>query len=403
MSIFKKKSGYYSVLTDHYVSGFLPTYGQSLENFVTGDYPMNRTDVVEAVCDKSKSHLDRVIATCDRHSTGAECDHTVDADTEHSIASHEAAIANNENQILRIKTARTMRMKSLLRKITPLQEKAAKLESEIDSLEGLHNQFQLHIGRFSFPIGLPITILAMLADAAVNYSVLQNVLLTNAALLVITVICLSIMSDGCMWGLAMFINHRGEKFTSKYLFWAVCIGLFSMFLLSVITSVMIRWGSMAETYGTINAAGDFVGKDSYSLAEYGVTLLMAFITTATGILSLAFSLDENAFRISIRERKKKELAQCLAKLDLMLNELVLLENAPDPREWDERKRAAAEHQIEAVRLGLKLYCREQMAIRMDDADFTERMAESGQALLQKMASHGDITKIPSAGTWNKVS
>lgn len=398
----KKKVGDYNVLTDNYVPASLPTCGQGLENFVTADYPMNKPEIVEAGYHDAEAYLDGVISTCDHHSNGTECDHYIDAETERCIAVHEAAIANNENQIVRIHSAREMRKATLERKISPLKEKIAKLQSEIEPLEGLRSQFTLHVGRFAISVGLPITIISMIVDAAVNYSFLQTVLLSNATLLMITVICMSVMSDGSMWALGTFLSHRGEKFTSKPLFWTICVSLASMFILSVVASVMVRWGSMDTTYGTINAAGEFVGKESYSLAEYGVTLITAFVTTATGLLSFAFSLDKNAFPVSIRERKEKELAKCLAELDPLLNERALLENSPDPREWDERKRAAAEHQIEANRLGLKLHCRKQMTVRVNDPDFTERMAESGDALLRE-ASPADISKMPTAITLNKVS
>lgn len=403
MSIFNKKNtGNYNVLTDNYVPASLPTYGQGLENFVTTDYPMNKPEAVEANYHDVETHLNGVISTCDHHSAGTECDHYIDARTEHSIAVHEAAIANNENQITRIRSAREMRKATLERKISPLEAKAAKLKSEIEPLEDLRSQFQVHIGHFAISVGLPITIISMIVDAAVNYSFLQTVLLSNATLLIITVICMSVMSDGSMWALGTFLSHRGEKFTSKPLFWAICVGLASMFLLSVVASAMVRWGSMDTTYGTINAAGEFVGKESYTLAEYGVTLITAFVTTTTGLLSFAFSLDENAFPVSIRERKKKELAKCLAELDPLLNERALLENAPDPQEWDERKRVAAEHQIEANRLGLKLHCRKQMTIRVNDPDFTERIAETGASLMEK-ASSIKISAMPTTVTFNKAS
>ena len=210
------------------------------------------------------------------------------------------------------------------------------------------------------------------------------------------------MSDASMWVLGIFLSRRTEKFTSKPLFWIVCIFLTGMFILSVVVSVMVRFGSMDTTYGTINAAGEFIGKASYSLAEYGVTLITAFVTTATGLLSFAFSLDKNAFLVSVRERKKKELAACIAELDPLLNERALLENAPDPQEWDERKRAAAVHQIEANRRGLKLHCRKQMTIRVNDPDFTERMAEAGTALL-KDNSLAPVSKITTTTTLNRVS
>lgn len=403
MNVFnKKKSTDYSILTDNYVPASLPTCGLALENFVTAAYPMNKSEIVEAAYHDAEAHLNEVISTCDRHSAGSECDHYIDAQAEHCIALHEAAIANNENQIVRIRSAREMRKAALERKISPLKEKIEKLQKEIEPLESLQSQFQFHIGRLAVPIGIPITIAAMLVDAAVNYGFLESVLLSNKNLLMITVICMSVMSDASMWALGTYLSRRGEKFTSKPLFWSICVGLASMFLLSVVASVMVRWGSMDATYGTINAAGEFVGKESYSLAEYGVTLITAFLTTATGLLSFAFSLDENAFRVSIREHKKREQAKCLAELEPFLNELALLENAPDPKEWDMRKRAAAEHQIEANRIGLKLHCRKQMTVRVNDPDFTERMAESGEKLL-KGVSPADIPAMPTAIALNKVS
>lgn len=394
MSIFsKKKAANYNVLTDNYVPASLPTYGYGFENFVTADYPMNKVEVIEAGYHDVENYVNEVIDTCDRHSAGTECDQYTDVKREHSYAEHEAAIANNENQIARIHSARKMRKAALERKISPLEEKVAELKAEIEPLEDLRPQFQVRIGRFATSVGLPITIVAMIVDAAVNYSFLQTVLLSNATLLMITVICMSVMSDGSMWALGTFLSHRGEKFTSKPLFWISCVGLASMFILSVVASVMIRWGSMDATYGTINAAGEFVGKDSYSLAEYGVTLITAFVTSATGLLSFAFSLDENAFLVSIRERKKKELARCRVELEPLLNERILLENAPDPREWDERKRAAAVHQIEASHRGQKINCRKQMIVHVHDADFTERMAESGEALLGETSS-AEVSVMP---------
>lgn len=410
MSIFnKKKSGDCSVLTDDYVPASLPTYGLGLENFVTADYPMNKSEIVEAGYHEAETHLDGVISTCDHHSDGSECDHYIDAETEHCLALHDAAVVNNENQIVRIRAAREMRKATLERKISPLKERIAKLQQEIEPLESLRSQFQFHIGRFTFSIGLPITIAAMVVDAAVNYSFLQTVLLSNARLLMITVICMSVMSDATMWALGTFLSHRDEKFTSKPLFWTICGGLASMFILSVVASIMIRYGSMDATYGTINAAGEFVGKESYSLAEHGVTLSTAFLTTATGLLSFAFSLDENAFLVSIREYKKREQARCLAEVEPLMNELFLLENAPDPKEWDEGKRAAAEHQIEANRLGLKVHCRRQMTVLVNDPDFTERMKESGEALLKgvspvdKKLFPADSSTVPDTIALNKVS
>ena len=193
MTIFnRKKAGQYNILIDKYVPASLPSYGQGLENFVTADYPMNQPEAIDAAYHNAETHLNNVIATCDHHSAGSECDHYIDAETEYAYATHEARIANNENQIARIYSARKMRKDALDRKIEPLEEKTTLLKSEIEPLEGLRSQFQLHFGNFTISIGLLITIAAMIVDAAVNYSFLQTILLSNATLLMITVsVCLS--------------------------------------------------------------------------------------------------------------------------------------------------------------------------------------------------------------------
>lgn len=387
----KQKTGSGSVLSDRYVPAVLPSYGQGLENFVPSDYPMNQPETVAGCYRDAQAQLDGVIDTCDRHSTGSECDAYIDAQAAHAYAQHDAACAHNDNQIERIRSARKMRGESLERKIAPLQAQKERLEAEIEPLEGLNPQFQIRIGKFACSAGVPITIAAMIVDALVNHSFLESILLTNAGLLAITVACLSVMSDGSMWALGTFLSKRHEKFTSKPLFWTVCIGLASMFVLSVVASVMVRYGSMDATFGTVNAAGEFVGKESYSLAEYGVTLVTAFVTTATGLLSFAFSLDENAALVALRERKRKELAGVNALLDVYLCELSAIQNAPDPEIWDARKRTAAEKEIEATRKGLKLHCRKQMALKLGDADFTDKMADSGEQLLAGPAAERVLT------------
>ena len=405
MNIFKKKkaSGNYQVLQDNYAPANLPTEGMGLENYVTSGYPMNDPAVIAGYYANAEAHLKGVLETCDHHSAGTECDHYIDAQVEHAYALHEAEVANHENQLTRILSAQEMRKTALQRRIEPLEEKADILKADIEPLEGLEPQFPIHIGRKVLSIGGPVTIAAMLVDALVNYSFLSGILLTNGALLIITVLCMSVASDGCMWGLAEMLNRKDEKFTTKPLFWTICGFLGGLFLLSVVASVMIRFGSMDVTYGTINADGEFVGKASYSLAEYGITLISAFVTTATGVLSFAFSLDKNAFKISIRDRKKGELAGCVAELAPLENELALLENAPDVREWDDEKRAAAEHQIEALRVGLKLHCRKLLTEQVNDADFTEEMAESGKAVLPKEATESADDITPAAVHLDKVS
>lgn len=398
MRLFKKKpqSTRSSVLADEYVPAALPSYGQGLETFVAGEYSLNRPETAQAAYQSLDAQLDQAIATCDEHASGAEFDHYVDAQIEVCSAVLECETADHESQIARLRAARKMRAEALEREIDTLRQRSDKLEEEIAPLEGLRARFRLRIGRFSLSLGLLVTMLAMLVDAAVNYSFLESILLGNAALLIITVACMSLMSDASMCVLGTFLSCRKEPFTSRGLFRAVCWGLLAMFLLSVIASVMVRFGSMDATYGTVDASGAFVGKESYSLAEYGVSLVTAFITTATGILSFALSLDENADKVTLRERLRKELRQCLDEQELLRRELALLENAPDPQLRDERKRAAAAHHREALRTGLKLHVRKVMTLLVKDPTFTEEMGASGRALTDENLplELADYTPVP---------
>ena len=386
MSLFKKKKkpegNLTGVVTDRYVPVTLPTCGMRLENFVASDYSMNDPAVIEAGYHDMEARMDGVAATCDLHSAGSECDAYADAQLRHSAAVLDAEAAEHKDQLTRIRSAREMRKASLKRTSPRLQREADRLDAAIAPLEGLYPQFQIHIGRRDISVSLPITIVAMIVDSFVNYGFLQTIILSNDILLKLTVITMAIMSDGSMWALGTLLSRRNERFAPKPIYYAECVCLFLCFLLSVVASVMIRFGSMPATFGTVNAAGEYVGKASYSLAEYGVTLVTAFVTTATGILSFAFSLDVNAFAVTLRERWKKDRDLCLAGLEAQLAELALLDGAPDPGIRDEARRKAALRQIEATRVGLKLHCRLMMLLRMEDADFTEKMARSAEELLR---------------------
>lgn len=399
MSLFnwKKRKGHYNMLTDNYVPASLPSYGMGLETFVVTEYRMNKPEEIAKLYEEGKDRLGEIAALCDHHSAGSECDAYIENATAHNRALHASEVAEHENQITRIQTAFQMRKEDLKARIQPLEQQIEKLTAEIQPLEGLRAQFQIHVGRHSFSVAFPITVIAMVVDAFVNMGYLQSILLSNAFMLAVTVLGMSVASDLSMWALGTFLSHKEEKFTSKPVFYLICGSLLAMFLLSVVASVMIRYGSMDSTFGTVNAAGEFVGKESYSLAEYGVTLITAFVTTATGILSFGFSLDSKAYLVSVREQKKKERARAVAALQPLLSELSLLEGAPDPRDRDEHKRAAAERQIEALRTGLKLYLRKLMALQIKDPDFTEKMGESGARLCAEEASRPAAVSLEKAG------
>ena len=394
-----KKTSQYQELIDNYQPAVLPSYGFGLETFTTSDYSLNKTETSEKLFADVKSRLSSVLDTSDKHSAGTEGYTFIQSQLAHLKAVHEGEVANHKNQISRIQAARDMRKQNLELQAQQLQDTIKRLKEEIAPLEGLRTQFHLQIFRRRISIGTIITIAAMIVDALVNYSFLQSVLLGHFLLLGITVVCMSVMSDASMWALGNYISRKKEKFVSKPMFYSICISLSLMFLLSVVASVMIRYGSMNVTYGTVNADGEFVGKTSFSLAEYGVSTITAFVTSATGLLSFAFSLDENSMSVAIREEKKQELARIEFELAPVLNELALLMEAEDPAIRDEGRRLAAEHQLEALTNSLLKHYSMLVIEHVKDNDFTEKVCEclSENANNDEMNSEQsttEVTKLP---------
>lgn len=377
MSVFhKKKPSQYQELQDNFRPAVLPTAGLSLESFATSDYSLNKPEVIHLHYSAVEANTNPVLETTDKHSTGKEGYPFLRKQLDHLKSVHEAEVANHRNQISRIRASREMRIEELENKASILQAAIARLTSEISPLLGLRSQFRLRIGSCTVSIGALVTVAAMVVDALVNYNFLQSFLFSNFLLLWITVACMSVMSDGAMWALGTYLSRRKENFTSKPLFLAICSSLALMFLLSVVASVMIRFGSMDSAYGTINAAGEFVGKSSYSLAEYGVSLVTAFVTTATGILSFCFSLDENAVLVAVREEKQQELERTRDELTAILNELALTKRAEDPAVRDETRRLAAEGQFKALFRGLEYHYSMLAIKKVGDPDFTEKVCAS---------------------------
>ena len=124
MGIFgkRKNKGHYNILTGDYVPSFLPSFGMGLHTFVTTDYRMNKPEEIRSFYEETEEKLSEIMATCDRHSAGNECDCYIDSATEHNWALHQAEVAEHEAQIARIRSAIQMRKEDLDRIIGPLQD-----------------------------------------------------------------------------------------------------------------------------------------------------------------------------------------------------------------------------------------------------------------------------------------
>lgn len=383
------------VLTETYIPAPLPKYGAALDTYITGDYLLLSDAYIQERYQACEEALAPLIETSDRFSRGELSDAFIDGQIAHLEARHQEEAAAHELQGAQIKAALAVRKGVIARRLSQLEEQRSRLQQELEPLQEVRAQFELRIGKSHIPLGLLVTMAAMIVDGLLNFSYLQGILLQSAFLLLICVVCLSVMSDGSMYVLGNLLSRRKERFMSKPLFWITTGGLAGMFLLSIAASVMIRFGSMDVTYGTINAAGGFVAKDSYSLAEWGVSLVTAFLTTATGLISLAFSVDENAHLADRRRELEASLAALEEEYEALSAERGAIEQAVDPMERDLVCRKAAEDSLRALRTGLKLHMRMLLAQHQQDATYTDAIGESAEVLLSPASAAAVM--VPDAG------
>ena len=378
----KKKIGDETVLNEVVVPAYLPVHGQGLDTFVPGSYSLLDESYIRDCYEDAEKRLRPIIETTDGYTPGTVCDEQIDGQMEHIDAVFIKEYAKKTVQCNRINASKKTRYDELIRNKLTLEDRNKELKAWIEPLKGLHAQHELTVGPVNIPTGTIVTGAAMIIDGMVNYSYLESILLQSLFLLIICVLCLSVLSDGCMWCLGNLISRREEETMDRSTYRILCAGFLSLFILSVIASLMIRFGSMASTYGTINAEGQFVGKDSYTLAEWGVSLVTAFLTTATGLISFYYSIDKNAHLVGRRRAYEKELASSQKRLEAVLLEVSALENAIDPNIINRAYKKAAEKNKEALHINLQLHARYLLDLHQQDSSYTDAMSESGAKLLK---------------------
>lgn len=389
MNLFKKKlnsqdAAWGSFLEENYVPASLPKHGHpDLADFITSDYSLISKSFLEDAYKSCEDSLSPLVQTADLYTMGYIGDVYINAQIAHLANQHLEEVAMHELQGQNITAARKIRRGELDRLIHQSEERIGSLDKAAEPLRGKHAQFDLRLGKLHIQLGVLITIIAMAADAMLNYSFLEGILLQSIPLLFLTVLCLSIMSDGSMFVLGSLLSRKDEDFMDKWLYRVSVAGLISMFLLSVAAGVMVRVGSMDITYGTLNADGQFVGKEVYSLAEYGITLATSFLTTATGLISLVFSVDKNAQAEERCKGLEAELAAEIARYNEYQAERTALDLAADPMVRDLECRKAAEANLDTLRTGLKLHLRKLLALHQQDAAYTDAMSESAEKLMVK--------------------
>lgn len=385
----KKKACSETVLNEVTVPAFLPVYGLGLNTFVPSLYSLLDMSYLTVLYENVKTYLQALIETTDEYTPASVCDSYIGGQIRHIRSEFMKECAKRNSQCNRIIASRETRRDELTGKKDTKEEKIEELKAMIKPLKDLHAQHEIKIGSLIIPVGTVVTIIAMIIDGLVNYSYIESIILQSFLLLIICVVCLSVMSDGCMWCLGNLVSKKEEDSMSRATYRILFAGFLTMFCLSVVASVMIRFGSMATTYGSLNAAGQFVGKDSYTLAEWGISLVTAFLTTATGLISYYASVDKNAHLVSRRRAYEKELAALEQSLEPIMLELSDLENAEDPRVLDRECREAAEENLRALEAGLKLHARYLLSLHQQNASYTDAASESGTQVLTEQEDRED--------------
>lgn len=390
----KKKETMGFVLEENYVPASLPKYGLNLDRYITGEYCLNSDSFIAGCYTACAEKLEELIQTSDSFTMGETFDAFLDGKIAHVESKHQYDVARHHLQTEHIKSAIAVRKNTLNQRKAILEKEIEKKRKVIEPLQDLNAQYELKLGKWHLQLGVIITLIAVVVDSLLNYSFLEGIILSDGFLLLVTVLGLSVLSDGSMFCLGTILSHRKEKYMSKGLYYTAVVGLSIMFLISAFACVFIKWGSMNVTYGTINAAGEFIGKETYSLAEYAATVATSAITSCTGLISLLFSVDENAHLVKQRRKLESSLRKDVLEYEPIVMELEALEHANDPGIYDKEKRIAAEANLEALKKGLKLYVRKLLALHQKDAAYTDFVSESARDLFKQEKTEDARSTVP---------
>lgn len=381
----KKQESFGLKNMEEYIPAFLPKNVEDghtdLSTFIVGDYSLLDQNFIEEQYHKLEGEANPMIQISDEYTSGELFDPNAAVIWEFTKNKHNEEVAMHELSGKNILKARAVRIQELKERIPKLKDTIAKRQVKIDGLSDKHAKYAVHIGRFMLQLGLPITALAFVADCFVNTGFVQSILYENVKILLILVVCLGLMSDGTMYALGTLVSKKSDA-TSKGLY-RIFLGVFvSLFLVSVVGSIAIRVGSMSLQYGYYNAQGVFVSKDTFTIAEYALAIISSLATAVTGVLSFFFSYDKEYYLekecIKLKADQKQDEKLC----NQLETELSSLEQAVDPMICDRERRKAAEANLDALKVGLKIHCRKLLALHQQDASYMDAMTASAKKLLE---------------------
>ena len=414
MSVFKRKQGNrINEMADHYVPTKLPVPGEELErdspscqteNFISTRYSINEPGEMEAAYGNLKGALEQEltgpITLTDKRSPVDYAKSWVDKLITTLYATLNGEISFHNNQLARIEGTKAARKQTLLAKIEDDEREKGENEEAITAsdrvhkaaMESLDQRLQGHRAMFTlrlFGRDLPLcpllTVGAMVFDAFVNYNAYQYILLSQALMLILTVVGMSFMSDVTMSVLASYVTRREEAFTSKANYYFVCASMLLLFAVSVVASLLVKIGCMPEMFGTINARGQAVPPDHYTLAHWSTTIINGLIPACTGILVYAVGVDKYSRLTSLRKLEVKAMeafrAEKLEKIKALTaqiyafrNEVTLIDAALTPSAFDAMEREAATVKIEAIRLALMVDAVTKQILQVNDPTIAEELS-----------------------------
>ena len=388
MSIFKRKdqpqySG--AELSQDYFHAILPDDVEpghaDRSGYIIMGYSILDPQYLVSVFQRVKNAVLPLLKTTDLHSPGNTAAPHIDTIMPYIRAKHQSETEMHLLSGQKINSARQTRISELERQIPENDREMQALSQEIEPIRHIRARHAITLRGKRIALGWPATALFCVFDTLVNLSFVQSICIGHILLLFATLIGLALMSDGSMALLGTMMS-QGEQENSKKsvrIFKAVLIGAF---VLSVIGTVVMKIGSMSSVYGEI-VAGELVAKESYNLAEWGLTILTSFVTGVTGVFSLILSIDPEAAIEKHRRELEAKLESEKLRTNFMRNELSRLKLTPDPLQRDAQCRVAADNVLNALPEALKLYTCRLQAEQQNDADYTDAMTEYAEELLAR--------------------
>jgi len=390
----KKKKGTGYVVHEEYVPARLPGFSKYTE-YVPAEYkilnPEYKGQFYRAVDEK----LAALTGKMDKHNSGKELHGFIRTQIAHlrEDFNHDAAWA--DYQCERIESLKETQYDKLELEKSRLTGERDNNARKMAPLEGLKAQHEIKVfGRY-ISLGGIVTLLAMIADTITNFSFLQQVVTMGGAYLFVAVLSMAVMSDCSMSALGIVLSKFEESYMNKHIRTISCIALLAMFILSVAAGPMIRFGSMDIQYGTIDAAGNYIAKESgYSLAEIGITMITSFLTAGTGILSFIFSYDKNKEKAQEYRKLKKENSRIEDRIEAVVTEQNYIKQSPDVRKLDHDNRVTAMGELQAIENGLLAKATMLWADMTGLPETIEKASETIAELLGQSASAKTDTPEP---------